>query len=111
MRGGSLRHRVTVQAHSEVADGHGGFTESWTTICARVSAFVEPLSGRELDRAMQIDPRSSHQVTMRFRPDVKARHVVIYHDGETDRRFEVVDGPTTIEERRREMTMTCKELT
>lgn len=110
MRGGSLRHRITVEAHVETDDGHGGFVENVSVVCARVNACIEPLNGRELDRAMQIDPRSTHTVTMRFRSDVLARHIVIYHDGRTDRRFEVISSPTDDGERKRQMTMVCKEL-
>lgn len=111
MRAGSLRHRITVEAHVEVDDGHGGFTENVSVVCARVSANIEPLMGRELDRAMQIDPRSTHSVLMRFRSDVKARHIVLYHDGDTDRRFEIIGSPTTDGEQRRQMLLLCKELT
>jgi SPP1 family predicted phage head-tail adaptor len=109
MRAGSLRHRVTIQARTDVPDGHGGTIAGVTTICARVAAFVEPLGGKELERAVQIDPRSSTQITMRFRRDVQARQIAIYHDGPVDRPFEIVGSPRTVEERRREMVLTVKE--
>lgn len=109
MRGGMLRHRVTIEAHAETPDGHSGFKEGITVVCSRVNASVEPLTGRELERAMQIDDRSTHTVVMRFRSDVQARHVLIFHDGTTDRTFEIIGSPTVIDERRREMTLLCKE--
>jgi SPP1 family predicted phage head-tail adaptor len=109
MQAGDLRHRVTIQARADTSDGHAGFTEGVTTICARVPASIQPLMGLELERAMQIDPRSTHHLTMRFRSDVKARHIVVFHDGATDRTFEIIGSPTDTDEMHREMTLLCKE--
>lgn len=111
MRAGSLVHRVTIQGRTDVPDGHGGFVEGLVTICARVCAFINPLSGLERERAMQIDPRSTHSVVMRYRRDVLARQLLTYHDGPVDRPFEIIGSPTTQEERRREMVLLCKEAT
>ncbi len=110
MQAGALRHRVTVQARTDTPDGKGGFVEGTATVCARVPAQITPLSGRELERAMQIDPRSTHQVVMRYRPDVQARQMLIFHDGLTDRTFEIVGTPTDEDELHRQLTMLCKEL-
>lgn len=109
MRAGSLVHRVTISARTDQADGHLGFAEGLTTVCARVAAFISPLSGLERERALQIDPRSTHSVVMRYRRDVLARQLLTYHDGPVDRAFEIIGSPTTVEERRREMVLLCKE--
>jgi SPP1 family predicted phage head-tail adaptor len=111
MRAGSLVHRVTIQGRTDAPDGHRGFLEGVTLICARVSAFISPLSGLERERALQIDPRSTHSVVMRYRRDVVARQTLTYHDGPVDRAFEIIGSPTTVEERRREMILLCKEAT
>jgi len=111
MRAGMLRDRVTVQTLTpEVKDTHGGFTDGAVSIIvARVAASVAPLAGRELERAVQIDPRASHTVTLRFRPDITVRQQVIFHDPDRgDRTFEVaqVINPNSD---RRELQLLCKE--
>lgn len=111
MRAGMLRHRVTIRAYAaEVTDGHGGFTDGpATTIASRLPAAVEPLSGRELDRAMQIDPRAAFSVTLRFRRDVTVRQQVIFHDPDLgDQVFEVTHVQH-VQQMRRELLLDCKE--
>lgn len=112
MRAGSLRHRVTLTDRTEVDDGHHGFTAVPVTLASRIPAYVEPLTGRELDRAQMIDPRATHLVTLRYRTDIRARQTVTYHDGmQGDRTFEIVGPPIDPDERHRELQLTCKEAT
>ena len=111
MRAGSLIHRVTITSRTDVPDGHEGFLEGVTTICARICAFINPLSGLERERALQIDPRSTHSIVMRYRRDILARMICTYHDGPVDRPFEIIGSPTTDEERRRVMVLLVKEAT
>lgn len=111
MRAGMLRHRVTILAYAaEVADGHGGFTDgAATTIASRIPACVEPLTGRELERAMQIDPRAAFGVTLRFRSDVTVRQQVVFHDPDLgDQTFEVTSVRNE-GQMRRELQLDCKE--
>lgn len=60
---------------------------------------------------MQIDPRATHSVKMRFRSDVRARQILVFHDGATDRTFEIIGTPLDTDEMRREMSLVCKEQT
>ena len=59
-----LRHRVTFEKQTRVADGAGGWTDSWAAERS-CWAKVEPLSGRERPSAMQLE----HPVTHRVRQD------------------------------------------
>jgi|ERR1051326_5546831 head-tail adaptor len=105
MRAGSLRHRVSIQTRTEASDGHDGLTETWSTVRSRMPALVTPLSGRELERAREIDPRISHDVMIRFYmsyPDelVGGRARFIFHDGQIgDRTLEIVTPPIEKEPR------------
>jgi len=108
MQAGRLRHRVTVQTTVETADGRGGTTAVPGTLLRRIPADVEMLTGRELERAMQIDPRSRLQVLLRYHAGVKAGQAVIYHSFGGDRTLEIV-APPTIEEKDRAMTLLCGE--
>jgi SPP1 family predicted phage head-tail adaptor len=65
MQAGPLRHRVQIQARSATRGTHGGTVETWTPQATRWAA-VEPLQGRDLLAAAQIDPRLTHRVAMRY---------------------------------------------
>ncbi len=102
---GELIHRVTVQSSTEASDGHDGMTVTWSDLRRRMAAKVVPLAGRDLDRARQIDPRATHEVTLRFWSDYGTeldggRARLVFHDGVVgDRTFEIVEPPREIEQR------------
>lgn len=115
MNAGDLMHRVTVQTLTEASDGHDGLVETWADSSRRrIAARVVPLSGRDLERARQIDPRASHEVSLRFwkdyGTDLKAgRARLVFHDGsQGDRTLEIVEVPRETEYRVR-LDMLCKE--
>lgn len=115
MDAGALIHRVTIQSATVASDGHDGLTVTWAdTARRRIAARVVPLAGLDLDRARQIDPRASHEVTLRFWRDYATdlaggRAQVILHDGAVgDRTFEIVEPPREIEPRVA-LAMVCKE--
>lgn len=114
---GELRHRVTVQTRTEVSDGHDGVNETWSALRSRVAARVDPLLGRDLERARQIDPRISHQVSLRYwaayQADLKGgRSRLVYHptaSASDDRTFEIVTPPIDVNERHEELSVLCRE--
>lgn len=61
---GKLRHLVSIQTSAETKDTFGQPVLTWTTTAQRYAS-IEPLSGRELERARQIQPDITHKVTMR----------------------------------------------
>lgn len=111
-------HRVSVQARTEVSDGHDGYTESWSTLHARMHACVKPLLGRDLERARQVDPRISHEVRLRFwrayRTDLAGGRVrLVYHPSSVaseDRTFEVVGAPVDVDEAHVELVLPTREV-
>lgn len=109
MRAGELRHRVTIKSTVETDDGHHGFDETTTVVASRAPASVEPLSGRELERAHQIEPRTTHRVRLRYRAGLKAGQALTFHTAAGDREFEIVAPPIDVDERRRELHLMCKE--
>ena len=110
MRAGVLRHRVTITRMVETSDGHHGLDETAATVAARVPACVMPLSGRALERAQQIDPRTTHQVDLRHRTGLATGQAVTYHDPDDgDRTFEIVAPPIDLAEGRRTLRLLCKE--
>lgn len=69
VRAGALRHRVTLEVPTGVADATGDPVPGWT-VAAVVWAAVVPLSGQERLAAQQVVADVSHQVTLRYRADV-----------------------------------------
>jgi head-tail adaptor len=115
MTAGELRERVTIQTIAESSDGHDGLTDATPTdVKKRIAAKIVPLAGRDLERAKQIDPRASHEVTVRwwrtYGTDLAGgRAQLVWHDGRVgDRTLEVVERPREVEHRIA-LAMICRE--
>ena len=76
MQAGKLRHRVQIQAPTDVRDDHGGNTRTWTTI-ATVWGSVEPLSGRELFEAQQVHARAAVRIRVRHYEGLTTKHRLV----------------------------------
>jgi len=63
---GSLRHRITLQSPTAVADGMGGQTVTWTTE-GTVWAAIWPTSAKEQVRAAQPAMTVTHRIRLRHR--------------------------------------------
>lgn len=113
MQASRLPHRVTIEVRTEVPDGHDGFTESWVPRRRRVAAAVRPLVGRDLERAQQIDPRISHEVTLRYwrayQLDLDAGRTRVMYHGIDDRPFELVSPPIDVDEAHDRVLLACRE--
>lgn len=86
MRSGNLRHRVTLQqlvAGSPQQDAGGAPDEAWTDVVT-VWADIQPLKGRELLAAQQVQSEVSGTVRIRYRsgvtPAMRAKFGTRYYD-------------------------------
>ena len=113
-----LSQRVTVQVRTETSDGHDGFTSTWADVLPpRRSAQVKPLQGRDLERARQVDPRISHEITLRYwrnyRDDLDGgRTQLVYHptsNSDDDRTLEIVTPPIDVNEKHVAVQVLCRE--
>ena len=69
IRAGQLRQVITFQSRSMGTDAAGQPLETWVSqFTSRAS--VEPLSGRELIQAQIAGASVSHQITVRYRPEL-----------------------------------------
>lgn len=68
---GALRTELSLQARAPVADGLGGFSESWSEV-ATVFARIEPVSATSVFGADQTLESLTHRVTLRHRADVRS---------------------------------------
>lgn len=64
---GLLRHRIAIERRTRVADGYGGFAETWAA--TTVPAMVAPLGGGERWLAMRVSPEVRYRAIVRFRGD------------------------------------------
>ena len=64
-----LRHRLTLEQLSRVADEGGGFTEDWVTV-ATLFAGLRPISGDERYESDRLAGRITHEVVLRYKAGV-----------------------------------------
>lgn len=101
-----LRHKITIQKETEVPDGGGGFEIGWTNFASGVFASVEPLRGRELFEAQQLQSEITHRIRLRYRPGIKAEMRVVFRS----RIFRIVSPPINEKEENRWMQLMCEEV-
>lgn len=105
MNPGKLRHKIDIQELASIPDGGGGKQEAWVTFLS-AWASIDPLSGRELFAAMQIQSTASHKIKMRYRPGITAKHRIVFGT----RIFNIIAPPMDIEERHIEIHLMCEEV-
>lgn len=101
---GNLRHRVQLQVRAPTKDEYGAEIDGWADL-ASVWASVEALSGRELFAAQQTTAEADHQITMRYRADVKPDMRAL----EGDRVFDIT-AALDREGRKRKLELLCREV-
>ena len=104
MRAGKLRHKVTIKSREASQDEYGEVTYTWST-AARAWANIEPLAGRELLHAQQVNAELTHRVTMRYMSGVDPTDRIAFGS----RTLEVV-SVINPDERNKELVLLCKEI-
>lgn len=77
VRAGSLRDRLTLERPQYSPDGAGGRVETWVSV-ASVWGQVIAKSGSESVDAGRFSGSVSHEVTLRYRDDVKPTMRLVY---------------------------------
>lgn len=103
MQAGTIRHRVDIQAHGETRAENGEVIATWTSI-ATVWASVEPLSGRELWQAQQVQSEATIRVRLRYFSGVTTKHRLKFGERLLD--IKAVINPA---ERNAELECLCTE--
>src|SRR4051812_40858822 len=104
MRGGQLRHRVTIQRPVRSTNDIGESTLSWLSVC-EVAAFVKPTSAREQIRNSQADHTITHVVTLRYTPVLSADCRLVFNDRNLN-----ISSVINVDERDFELQLLCNEL-
>jgi SPP1 family predicted phage head-tail adaptor len=98
-----LRHRLTLEQLSRVADEGGRFTESWVAV-ATLSADLRPIGGEERFEADRLAGSITHEVVLRYRAGV----VPAMRFRRASRIFQIL-SVIDVEERRRWLKCWCEE--
>ncbi len=102
---GRLRHRVSVQQKAQVADGIGGFTESWTALSGMpVFALIEPRKASQVWFGQKQEHRVTHFVMIRYRAGITQEMRVSFGS-----RIFQIHGFTNFEERGQWLALHCEE--
>lgn len=67
----ALRHKVTVEERTRVADGAGGFEEGWQEVVT-LWASIDPVRASERYAAGQMAATATHKIVMRYHSAIKA---------------------------------------
>lgn len=95
--------RVEIRSVTQVSDGQGGFTESWSTV-ATVWAYIKPLKEYERMQAMQLESPRSHKITIRYRSGITADQRIVW----SGRTFHI-KGVINPDEANNFLELTCME--
>jgi SPP1 family predicted phage head-tail adaptor len=101
---GRLRHRLVLEAAVDVMDDIGGAARSWT-IVATLWAEIMPASSEDRFLASRREQAITHQILIRYRPDVMAAMRL-----RADTRLFNIHRVVDREERRRFLTCYCEEI-
>lgn len=79
--GAKLIHKITIEENKgTVNDGAGNQVPFWELVASSVPAFVRPVSGAELTRYDKTQQELTHNVKIRYRPNMrKDKHRIIFN--------------------------------
>lgn len=100
---GRLRHQVKLQSPTRTTDAGGGQAISWSTL-AELYADVRPKPGSEDFQHGQLQERTQHEVTIRFRSDISTAYRVLFGS-----RILNIRHIQNVNERDRFLILTCEE--
>ena len=104
MRAGLLRQRLAVQSVTRSQNNYGEPTDSWSTLTT-IWGSVEPLQGRELFTARQVNPELTHKITVRYSTAITPDKRIAFGSRAFD-----INQVRNIDERNKTMELICKEL-
>ena len=103
MRGGPMRHRITIEAPVETQAADGSILTTWETYI-EAWASIEPLIGREYFAQQREQATVSHKIRMRHIAGITHKMRVAWGT----RLFEI-ESVLNVGERNREIVLMCSE--
>jgi len=103
---GQMRTPLRIEDYAESRTSDGGVSEAWA-VTQTVWARLQGLRGRELFSAQQINPQTSHKVTIRFCRGLTSNSRLV--DVASSRIFNI-ESVVDIEDRHKFMELLCTEV-
>lgn len=106
MNSGKLRHRIEIQQKTATQDTFGAPVDTWAEF-ATVWAEIKPASSTDRVAFNQATaPETTHKVNIRYLAGVTSDMRVMFGS----RVFEITAPPLNWDERNKELTLMCREL-
>ena len=106
MESGKLRHVIDIQEKSNVPDGAGGITESWTDLYTGVRASINTKVSSESTDLSQTESIATHEIKFRYCPDINSTMRINFNG----RIFNII-SVINKQERNRQIIILAKEKT
>ncbi|MET4163728.1 SPP1 family predicted phage head-tail adaptor [Marinobacterium sp. MBR-111] len=107
MRSGRLNTPVTFERKAGGKDQYGHPTDDWQPVPGLVDiwANVKPITGRERWASQHVTNTATLAVTIRYRDDITPDMRIAFGN----MRLEIVGPPINLDNRNRELVITCEE--
>lgn len=103
---GRLRHRIALYSVTETRNPRGGVVRTWAAFAENIPAEFTPLSAREFIVAQAGQTQIVARVRIRFRPEVEAKHRLLFRGAMYDIEGVLPDNESGLEY----LTLTCSQL-
>lgn len=70
---GKLRHQITIQTPTRVANETGGFTQTWAAFASNLWAEIKPASARERMFADKLQHLVTHKIRIRYYASITSK--------------------------------------
>lgn len=110
MQAGSLRHRVSIENPVDTQDSTGAPIPTWESVAEDLPASIQPLTGRELFAAQQVQSDTTTKITIRWIKGVTSRMRVLHSLGESPEVVEVYNIEAVLPDStgRRTLQLLCR---
>ena len=105
MRIGPLRHRLAIQNAAASQDEYGDDSDRTFSTDETVWGSVEPLNGRELLNAQQVQAETTHRIRIRYTTNAVSESRILFEN----RTFEIV-SLINRKEKKCMLEILCKEI-
>ncbi len=103
MKIAELRHSIEIQEKTQVADGMGGFTETWAKLHGTWAA-IWPVNAKETRENMRLEANITHNIRIRYRTGINHTMIIVFGS----RTFEI-KGIINVDERNIWLDLVCNE--
>jgi SPP1 family predicted phage head-tail adaptor len=107
MRAGQMRHQVTIESSSISQSSTGATTTTWAAFATDIWAAIEPISGRELFSAQQVQSNLSTRIRIRHLAGVHEKMRVKYVNRDAETVYYDIESVIPLNERGAEMHLMC----